>query len=344
MKPKQHSPYILSLETSYACNLVCAMCPRSRNGDAQGIMPMSVFERIEALLGKFRFVHLSGFGEPLMNPALPEIIARIKQAGSHASFTTNGILLNAPMAAKILASGVDAINISIDAATAETYERTRGRGVFLSLIMNLREFSRLLQESKRPVYLQWIFLMMKSTIGELPEAVNLASELGFQRVVAKHMETAVSRENLGEALFNTGIVEPLGAGTEALFRAQVRKARAIAQKRGIELLVHPRRYRVGPACLAQPLETIFVDYAGNVSACCYLNMLNVRPYLPVQAGMEHPPDSNGVLGNLRDASLEKLLSSKLYRAFRRSWERSKPPAECRGCLQIVRMNYPEGEE
>jgi MoaA/NifB/PqqE/SkfB family radical SAM enzyme len=299
-------------------------------------MGMEVFERLERSFGGFRFVHLAGFGEPLMNRALPEMIRRIKRAGCHASFTTNGILLGEKIGKEVLDSGVDAINVSIDASTAETYEETRGRGLFLKLMMNIRDFKEMMEERGLDVYMQWIFLMMKSTISELADAVELAAELGFQKVVAKHMETGVSRENLREALFNTGVVEDLDEETEREFGYKTMEAEERAKRCGIELLVHPRRYRVGQACLALPLDTIYVDYAGSVSSCCYLSVLDVRPY------MEEHPESNGVIGNINEAPLEELMIGSEYRKFIKSWEKGKAPEACRGCMQLVRMNYKEG--
>lgn len=329
------SPEILNLELSYACNLHCWMCPRSLPTQEQGFLPLQLFERIKPALSRFRYIHLSGFGEPLLYPRLPEIVGASKAAGCHTSFTTNGTLLNREMSKDLLRQGIDAINVSIDAGSAQTYERVRGAGRFAQVIDNLRQLQELRRRMDVRVELQWVFLMMISTIGELPNAVRLAAELGFARLVAKHMETAISREDLAEALFNTAIAPDLDADTNSRFREYVDAARWEAKQRDIALVVHPRRYGIDGTCLAQPLKSLFVDFEGNLSACCYLNVRNVRPY------MNQQPADTGVIGNIAEHSLDELLQHPKHLAFVRQWQQAEIPAVCKGCLQVTRMRLPD---
>jgi MoaA/NifB/PqqE/SkfB family radical SAM enzyme len=331
------SPEILNLELSYACNLRCWMCPRSLGDTEQGFLPPNLFERLKPALGRLRYVHLSGFGEPLLYPQLTEIVRATKAAGCHVSFTTNGTLLSRALSEELLGQGIDAINVSIDAGSPQTYENVRGAGRFAQVLDNLRHFVELRQAKGRHVELQWVFLMMKSTIEELPGAVQLAAQLGCERLVAKHMETALSQADLAEALFNTGIAPDLDAEIDRRFRTCIAAARSEAGQRGIDLFVHPRRYRIDGACLAQPLKSLFIDFEGNVSECCYLNVRNVRPYMTV------PLTDTGTIGNLSEYSLDQLLQQSKHLEFLRQWQHGEIPAVCRGCLQVTRMHLPDEE-
>ncbi len=331
------SPEILNLELSYACNLHCWMCPRSLPAQEQGLLTPQLFEKIKPALSRFRYVHLSGFGEPLLYPQLPEIVHTSKAAGCHTSFTTNCTLLSRELSKELLREGIDAINVSIDASSAQTYETVRGAGRFTQVLDNLQQLAELRLRTGTRVELQWVFLMMRSTIEELAGAVRLAAELGFDRLVAKHMETAVSPEDLAEALFNTGIAPNLDAEMNKRFHECVSAARKEAKRQEMPLFVHPRRYSIDGTCLAQPLKALFVDFEGNVSTCCYLNVRNVRPY------MAEPPADTGVVGNLSEHSLDQLLQHPEHLEFLRQWQQEVIPPVCRGCLQVTRMRLPDEE-
>ncbi len=331
------SPEILNLESSYACNLHCWMCPRSLPAQEQGLLTPQLFEKIKPALSRLRYVNLSGFGEPLMCPQLPEIVRACKAAGCHTSFTTNGTLLSREVSKELLAQGIDAMNVSIDASSAQTYETVRGAGRFAQVLDNVQQFVELRHRTSTRVELQWVFLMMRSTIEELPGAVRLAAELGFDRLVAKHMETAISPADLAEALFNTGIAPDLDAKMNKRFHECVNAARKEARRQEMALFVHPRRYSIDGTCLAEPLKSLFVDFEGNVSACCYLNVRNVRAYMAEQ------PADTGVIGNLSEHSLDQLLQHPDHLGFLRQWQQGAIPEVCRDCLQINRMRLSDEE-
>lgn len=325
-------PDTLNIETSYACNLRCVMCPRQFDKMSQGYMSLDLFrERIAPALPHFHYVHLAGWGEPLVNPHFAELVRLCKQAGCWTCFTCNGLLLRPPLSRELLALGVDQINVSCDAATAATYEYVRGKGTFGQLMERLRDFFALFPDFPSPPTIQWAFVMMKYNIGELPAAVRLAAQLGFHRIIAKHMETAINREGLDEALFHTGVAPDLTPEEEARFQQTLDEARQAARETGIPLDIHPRRMSAEGMCLVHPLRNLFVDWQGYVSPCCYLNRINVKPYI------EHPPEEDGVLGSVEKISLLDLIASPEYERFRREWAEGRVPAACRGCLQIARI-------
>ncbi len=333
-RPPLPFPETLLLEISHACNLRCSMCPRHFEDVPQGLLSLDMFERwIEPHVGRFKVVNLTGWGETLMNPEVTEIVRRCRAAGCWTCFTTNGLLLGPPLDRAILATGLEQITVSCDAAAAETYEQVRGKNTFGTLIERLTAFTALRREMAVPTVMQWVFVQMRSNFEQLPDAVRLARRCGFDHFVAKHMETAISRENLAEAMWNTGIAPDLTPEITARHDAAIAEAQRIAAEESIRLIIHPRRMARGGMCMAKPASNVFIDSEGRVSNCCYLNVNDVRPHA---SGGERAAD-DGVWGDLRRESLPEIIDSARCRAFRRAWHAARVPDVCRGCLQINRM-------
>jgi MoaA/NifB/PqqE/SkfB family radical SAM enzyme len=95
------------------CNLSCSYC--NEYDDRSAPVPAGdLFRRIDALaaLGT-GIVTLSG-GEPLLHPALDDVIARIRADGMIATLITNGYLLSRDRIDRLNRAGLDHLQISID--------------------------------------------------------------------------------------------------------------------------------------------------------------------------------------------------------------------------------------
>ncbi len=328
-------PDTLSIESSYACNLKCVMCPRHFEGVPQGMFTLEMFEKfIEPYIHKFKYVHLTGWGETLMNREMPELIRRCRKAGCWTCFTSNGLLLRPPLDRQILETDLELISISCDADNAQTYEYVRGKETFNVLIERLTAFNRLREEMGAQTTMQWSFVQMRHNFEQLPGAVRLAARCGFHRIVAKHIETVVNRSELADAMWNTGIAPDMPPELVERHDEVLDEARRAADEEGITLEVHPRRMHHQGMCLVKPVTNLFVDYEGRVSSCCYLNKNDLRPYnLP-----EEKPEDDGVYGDLHLGDLMEFLESERFRDFQRTWLRHEVPEPCRNCLQVNRMN------
>ncbi len=328
-------PDTLSIESSYACNLKCVMCPRHFEGVPQGMFSLEQFEKyIEPHVDRFKYVHLTGWGEPLMNRDLPEIVHRCRDKGVWTCFTSNGLLLRPPLDEKILETNLELISVSCDADNAETYEYVRGKGTFNLLIDRLKAFNKRRREVGAQTVMQWSFVQMRYNFEQLPGAVRLAAECGFDQIVAKHIETVINREELSDAMWNTGIAPDLPPEIVQRHDEVLAEARQAADEVGIGLEIHPRRMDHQGMCLVKPATNLFIDFQGRVSSCCYLNVNDVRPYnLP-----EEKPADDGVYGELHLKDLMEMLESEEYRTFQREWLEGRVPEACRNCLQINRIH------
>ena len=84
------------LETSAQCQLSCPLCfLRSYAERPQpSLMPLSTARAVAPYLSGLESVDLTGWGEPLLNPELFEIIAAVREHFSgRITMTSNGLLL-----------------------------------------------------------------------------------------------------------------------------------------------------------------------------------------------------------------------------------------------------------
>src|ERR1700712_2727845 len=121
-------PVCLYLEVTNRCNLLCETCPRTFEAlEPPADMSWELFTRIiDQVPGVVRVV-LHGVGEPMLVRDLPRMIRTLKDRGVHVLFNTNGTLLNPRKFPELVATGLDELRVSIDAADAATYKLVRGK-------------------------------------------------------------------------------------------------------------------------------------------------------------------------------------------------------------------------
>lgn len=119
-------PNHLYIEPTNQCNLKCVMCPYKMQERKKSFMDMDLYRKIiddAANLG-IPWIHLWKFGEPLLHPQIFEMVRYAKEKGiGQVGITTNGVLLDGK---KVLESGMDFINFSVDSLNPRTYKKIRG--------------------------------------------------------------------------------------------------------------------------------------------------------------------------------------------------------------------------
>jgi pyruvate-formate lyase-activating enzyme len=135
-------PIRLWIESTARCNLRCVMCPNKDMHDSEkGVMSLELFRTlIDQIAGRAHDIYLHHRGEPLLNPALFDMIRYAAAHGLRTRFHSNGCLLTPDKAAKLLDAPPDMISFSIDGFEKETYERVRVGAVFEETLANVFGF------------------------------------------------------------------------------------------------------------------------------------------------------------------------------------------------------------
>lgn len=143
------------VDVTERCNLACIHCGhpsfrRSRYYGGRSLNPDLNAKLVDEVRhhgqGVTQYIRYSASGEPLLHPHLCEMLLyAVERSGVTVTLTTNGTLMNEKRIEQLLLTGVDLIDISIDAYMPETYANIRVHG---DLNVTRRNVLRLLQKVK----------------------------------------------------------------------------------------------------------------------------------------------------------------------------------------------------
>jgi MoaA/NifB/PqqE/SkfB family radical SAM enzyme len=145
-------PEIVQIESTNICNAKCVFCPRDEMHRRQGVMDMALYRKVVdecAALG-ITHVRVHNYGEPFIDRQLVEKVRYAKERGiREVGMISNGSLITDAVARGMIEAGLDAINISVDAAGREVFEQTRVGLKYDKVIANIERIVRLRQELGR---------------------------------------------------------------------------------------------------------------------------------------------------------------------------------------------------
>ena len=235
------TPRMLTLETTSRCNLRCVMCPHVINAVNR---PKHLEEEMVNKLSRFILqadsIQLHGIGEPTSSPTFWKMLDLLPSAGlCESSINTNLTLLDDERLEKLLNSNLKIINVSLDAAQADTYQKIRGFS-FEKVLANLEKLLRARKERGKHFPLVYLNMtLMRFNIEELPDFIRLGAKLGVEMIVLWHLNRwsdsemaryVVERENWTfdyqkEGLWNF----------PALSNRYLREAESLAKELGVNL-------------------------------------------------------------------------------------------------------------
>ena len=322
-------PSYVQIEPVGQCNLRCQMCAIQfrQDGPPFGALAFMSLERfvqaLDALPG-LRELHLQGLGEPMMHPRFFEMVAYAAARGVRVSTNSNLTLLNARRADLCVASGLETLHVSLDGATAATYERIRPRAHFdrvlghLELLLAARERRR----SELP-RLRLVMVIMRQNLHELPEVVRLAHRYGVCAVFVQHLCHDFGEASLPERYrpMRDCVSEQtlLGEDAERVER-YFGEAREVAAALDVELRLprtRPRAHAPGTRGRARcdwPWRGAYLSYQGEAMPCC----------------MVSTPD-RASFGSMAADGVEAVWNGVAARAFRDRLDSDEPPDICRSC-------------
>ncbi len=238
-----HDPRIIELETTHRCNInpPCVMCyPRilASEQELAGELHDNILNQVRPFLKKADAVSLHGRGDPLAYSRIEEIINSIDTGKTRLYFCTNGLLLYDSLIRAMIRKKIEILNVSVDAATADTYAKLRKNRLNV-LIRKLKRVQKIKKEMKaqRP-RLSLSFILMKENAHEAADFIDLAQDVGaymvrFSRLnpLPRHHKNII--QDYGDFLFdyNSQIIPDTPKNFQAYLASAVEKARTA----GIEI-------------------------------------------------------------------------------------------------------------
>ncbi len=148
------TPFIINIDPTDKCNFRCKFCPtgdrelmKKTEGRNFGSMDFNLYKKIIDDICEFeepiKVLRLYKDGEPLLNPHFSEMIryAKEKKCCDRVDTTTNASLLTHDLSLKIIKSGLDRINISIEGVNEEQYKTFSDYKInFENLVENIKFF------------------------------------------------------------------------------------------------------------------------------------------------------------------------------------------------------------
>lgn len=122
-------PTEMDIEVTSACDADCIMCPRKTIRRRVGPMDFELFKSIidEVVDLDIPRIHLNGYGEISVLPGYRKYLAYIRERSSsiQIGINSNGMRMHEDLIRAYIEYQIDSVNVTIDGATAETYENIR---------------------------------------------------------------------------------------------------------------------------------------------------------------------------------------------------------------------------
>lgn len=317
-------PVCLYIEVTNRCNLPCTTCPRTfEELEPAANMDFDLFRSIVDQNPGVGRVVLHGIGEPLMVPQLPKMITYLKERGSYVLFNTNGTLLNERRRRELIASGLDELRVSLDAAEPVAYAAVRGKDKFSAIVQNIRAFRALQRQlaAERPVVSLWL-TGLKETVQQIPAFVDLAAEMDVREVHLQRLVYFPTGQGLARA--DQALFEGLTGEEDAL----IREAEERAKRHGITFSASGATEpgtslkQAGDSTpwslCTRPWTLMYFTAHGRALPCC-IAPFSMRGY------------DAFTLGDARRQSLDEIWNGEAYRTFRRQLLSDEPPVSCANC-------------
>ncbi len=299
---------MIAWEVTRSCNLNCIHCrAAAERGPYPGELSTGEALRlIEEIVSFSQPVVILTGGEPLLRPDIYDLARYGTEKGLRMVMAPNGTLLDAEKAARLKASGIQRVSISLDGAAAESHDRFRQvGGAFAGALRGIQ----FLKEAGLEFQINTTVTL--KNFQELPQILDLAVKLG---AVAHHIfllvPTGRGKEMKGEAIegkeyekilhwfYDQREKVPLQLKATCAphyYRILRQRAREEGKK------VNPQTHGLDAmtrGCLGG-IGFLFISHVGDVQPCGYLEAFsgNVK-----RQGLKDIWDSSPVFLQLRDFS------------------------------------------
>jgi radical SAM protein with 4Fe4S-binding SPASM domain len=332
----QSMPLHVTIPTGDRCNLQCVFCTDRSSSSPTKYTDLTFNQFLQFIepLDKALLVQLYGWGEPLFNPDYEKMFDYVAEhyPGTRIYISTNGVLLTKKWVAKLLDYGKCLVNVSLNAATPDTYERLMQKKLFHRVVKNVQNLMEVKEKRKEEDFLVTLsYVTIKPNIHELSRLIDLSDKLGIDYITLQDLN--ILEESHHQLFLGDGEME-----VRNIFLA----ARELAQVRGIYLdsFTH---YSV-EYFVQDRSESVSIDLPGDCLSVW--EQVDNPPFYP-QPGECYEPwmtfmvSQNGavttccrakdVMGNVLEQSFDEIWNGEKYRTYRRTVNTFRPPEACLIC-------------
>jgi radical SAM protein with 4Fe4S-binding SPASM domain len=322
-------PRYVQIEPVGQCNLRCRMCPiqfrdEGHPGQPRAYIDFDLFCRLVDQFPSMTELQLQGLGEPLLHPRFFDMVRYATARGIQVSTNSNMTVMSERGASECVDSGLHTLHVSLDGATADTYQEIRLRARFDRVLRNLRRLVQMRASRNNLLpHLRLVAVAMRRNLEELPDLVRLAHREGIRTIFVQHL-----CHDFGESTL-PGRYQPMRSFIDRqtlLNEDPDRVARYFGEAReeaaglGLELRLpslQPRSHPAGTSGRARcdwPWRGAYISYDGKAMPCC----------------MVATPDRIH-FGDMAQDGVEQVWNNQAYSAFRDQLEKGPAPEVCRSC-------------
>lgn len=309
-------PVKMDIENVSRCNFRCTMCTVSDwpKGRRANDLSLADFKRlIDEQYGVVE-IKLQGIGEPLMQgDDFFEMIRYARGKCIWVRTTTNASLLHLrDNHRKLIDSGVNEVQISIDGADSETFESIRRGAVFPQVIENCKLINGYCRDQGIDRTKMWT-VVQQANRHQLFQLVELAAETRFSNMV---FGLNLTDWGLADWRRKNDAVTVEGNIAADIVERLIARGNELGVKVRFWTIAHKYDTRDPSTLCPWPFERAYYSSDGRVVPCCMIG--NPEVYEVAEPGA---------------ANFSEIWKGSAYRAFRRAHIEGNPPPVCVNCYR-----------
>lgn len=308
-------PIRMDVENVSRCNFRCTMCQVSEWGPTYQRAEDMSMEDFKALVDSqygLIEIKLQGMGEPLLGrDTFFEMIRYARSRHIWVRSTNNGSLLHfKDNYKKLIDSGINEVQISIDGATKESFEGIRHGSRFELVTANCKLLNDYCQQQGLLRTRMWT-LLQQGNVSEFLDFVPMASQLGFKRLTFALSLSEWGSDHWAKA--NQGVTVE-----DTVTPELAEEAIDIGRDLGVEVtfwdIASKYDTRSAETICQWPFERAYVSSDMRVVPCCMI--------------------ANPEAADLGDATeFLQVWNGDSYKEFRQAHLEGRIPKVCRSCYK-----------
>ncbi|MBQ1764804.1 MAG: radical SAM protein [Aquincola sp.] len=323
-------PTFAQIEPIGLCNLACGMCTVNHRGDEVATLSMDRYAALLDAMPQLQSLHLQGLGEPMLHPQFFDMVSLAARRGIRVSANTNLTLLTAKRAQRCIDSGLAALSVSLDGATAPTFQAIRHGASFDKVVRNLGRLTDARDAAGSALEVRGVMVLMRSNLDELPALVELLHAHRVHELLVQRLSSDLEHEALPPRYIP---IRDYSRDAElraedlphaaAVFEQAAQRARQLGLQLNLPAL-RPAPAEAarapGPRC-SWPWEGLYFTAAGELLPCCMAATADRASF-----GRVFEADAASA-----HVHLDAAWNGATAQRFRQGLTDDRPPSLCQSC-------------